>query len=371
VADAPSIARLDRGLRERHPVSGALDLDVGGCAIRVDSNSEPLLSTLRDYFRRNLREPGGTGEPDIHITALEAAEPDFGVAFTDWPREAGKSGRKEEFADLPDGRIVRKVRTGMQFLIGERRLAVGACLKNANQIINLVNSQYMAWVLDRGYVLCHAEGGEEGIEEGGQHGRKGLGMAGTSGAGKSTLALHLISGGMRFVSNDRLLVRRDDGGVEMRGVPKMPRINPGTILANPDLRGILEPQRIAELERLDRESLWQLEEKYDADVERLFGEGRVVDVAPMVGFVVLTWSFRNPGPAAARRTTLRQSPELLEPIMKHPGPFILDGRSQSTVLDHDPAPYLEHMGEVPVLELGGGVDFELAAAECRRLIAEA
>jgi len=36
--------------------------------------------------------------------------------------------------------VVRKVRTGMQFLLGsDVTLAVGECTKNANQIINIVN----------------------------------------------------------------------------------------------------------------------------------------------------------------------------------------------------------------------------------------
>ena len=64
-------------------------------------------------------------------------------------------------------------------------------------------------------------------------------MAGFSGAGKSTLALHVMSLGATFVSNDRVMVAEtpanDSGAPMMYGVAKHPRINPGTAMNNPDL----------------------------------------------------------------------------------------------------------------------------------------
>ena len=47
----------------------------------------------------------------------------------------------------------------------------------------------------------------------------------------------------------------------MSGIPKLPRINPGTALNNPSLRSILSPERRAELEGVDAGELWSLEEK--------------------------------------------------------------------------------------------------------------
>jgi len=365
VAERADLGELARELRARFTVIGQLSLSVGGCAIVVDSNSAALLEVLRDYFRAyGVRPtlPGG-GKPDIHITALDADEPELGLSFSDWPRDAGKSGRKDTYVDIPGGRVVRKVRTGMQFLIGEDtqlRIAIGRALKNVNQIINLVNSQYMAWLLARGHLMCHAAG----VERQGA----GLGMAGISGAGKSTLALHLISSGMNFVSNDRLLLGRRDGILEMRGVPKMPRINPGTILANEDLRPIIDEEKRSVLQELSPEALWELEEKYDADIERVYGDGRVTEVCPIEAFVVLTWSFKNAQPTRLVRSTLAERTDLLPAIMKHPGPFVLHGEAWGTTNQVDRAPYLALMGELPVLEFSGGVDFELAVAECRGLL---
>jgi hypothetical protein len=53
--------------------------------------------------------------------------------------------------------------------------------------------------------------------------------------------------------------------------------------------------------------------------------------------------------------------------MKHPGPFHqLGGRydTRGSAVPLDPAPYLAVLGRVPLLSLGGGVDFELAARAC-------
>ena len=60
--------------------------------------------------------------------------------------------------------------------------------------------------------------------------RRGIGIAARAGAGKSTLALHLLSSGLSFVSNDRLLIKAGASGPELAGIPKMPRVNPGTLL---------------------------------------------------------------------------------------------------------------------------------------------
>ena len=356
-----SLTALSGQLRERYPCVAQLGLELDGCSALVHSNSKALLATLSDYFR-HITVDAPRRPLDLEIVALQAPEPSFATDFIDWPREAGKQGRKEEFADLADGRIVRKVRTGMQFLLGDPIVAIGDCEKNANQVINLVNSQYITYLAARGYVLCHSAAVA--------HQGQGLALSGVSGAGKSTLALHLISGGMNFVSNDRLLVRRAGDQVEMRGVPKLPRINPGTILGNPDLWPILSEQRLAEVRAMPREELWELEEKYDADVERLFGPGRIQGAAPLAAFVVLTWSHRNGGATRLEETTFGQRPELLDTVMKHPGPFVPEARPAALALKHDPAPYLKQMADLPVLAVSGGVDFEHAAARCRAILGQ-
>ena len=64
------------------------------------------------------------------------------------------------------------------------------------------------------------------------------------GAGKSTASLHVVEAGWRFLSNDRVLARAtSDGRVEVRGYPKQPRVNPGTLVHHPRLAESLREAR--------------------------------------------------------------------------------------------------------------------------------
>jgi HprK-related kinase B len=338
-------------------------LDLAGTRVAVRCSDPGTAGALAHYFRAHAVPAGAASEFLIDVVQRHPLQLD--AEWTDWPREAGKSGLKERYADLPDGRLIWKVRTGMMFLLRpDHAVAVGPCSENLNQVINLVNNQYISRVLAEGWELCHAAGvGLAGA---------GLGLAGVSGAGKSTLALRLMERGADFVSNDRLLVAGSGTAVRMRGIPKQPRVNPGTLLSLPSLAGVVAADRAAELRALPREELWELEEKYDVDVEEVYGAGRQVAELPMRAFVVLSWSHRDGARCTIEHTTLAARPELLEPIMKHPGPFHHSGGRYDTrgsVGALDPAPYLAVLGDVPLLAVSGGVDFDRALAACLEVLA--
>ncbi len=360
-----SIRAIAERLEREVPATERLPLCFGRQRIDVVSSSRELIGILRDYFVA-FDEDDAERAPDLVVRAHQMEPPAFGLDYLEWSREPGKQTRKEAYCDLVDGRAVLKVRTGMQFLLGdELRVAVGDCLANPNQIINFINFQYTAYLMNQGLVLCHAAGVVEKS--------RGLGLAAVSGGGKSTLALHLMSSGLSFASNDRLLVgpSASGSGFEMTGIPKHPRINPGTALANPDLAGIVSETRRAELERLPREQLWELEEKYDARVDRLFGSDRIALHAPIEAFVLLSWSHRSAEPARFEHVELAARPDLLDAVMKAPGPFYLpdDGPAPTGFEPPDPAPYLEVLGRLPVYEASGGVDFEAGVRFCRGLLA--
>jgi HprK-related kinase B len=331
-----------------------LDLAISGFAIRVRSNTPALVAELAEYFRGN---PSTGADPELVVHALETPDRDAGVPLVDWPREPGKSGRKEALCDLADGRLVRKVRTGMQFLIGRgaERWAIGPCRANPNQVVNFVIAQYIAWRLDRDAVLCHAAA----VCGGG----RGLAVAGLSGGGKSTLALRLVARGLDFVSNDRLLVRRADGAPRAYGVPKLPRINPGTALHQAELEGVLPPERRAALRALPREELWDLEEKYDVDVERRFPGASFEDDTPLHALVVLDWERDGSEPTRLERVELSGRPDLLAAVAKSAGPFFLPRSGpapKGPTLPPDAA-YHERLRGVEVAVLRGRVDFDAAA----------
>jgi HprK-related kinase B len=325
---------------------------------------------LGEYFADLVQptELHRAGGGDVCIRAFEAPPPDFGFAFRDWPREAGKAGQKEQFFDVPDGRMVYKVRTRMQFLLGRTDLvAVGPCLANSNQIINFINSQCISLRLHEGWSLCHASG----IAHPSPMGGRGIGIAARAGAGKSTLALHLMSSGLSFVSNDRLLIRDTGHGAEMAGIPKMPRVNPGTLLNNPDLHGILPAHRQRELAQLPREQIWDLEEKYDVLIDQVYGKGRTLYRASLVGLLILNWSWSNgSAPTRFEPIDLESRPDLLGLVMKSPGVFHRDaaGRSAAQTAQPEPARYLEAVRQTRVWEATGRPQFDLGVSFCRALL---
>ncbi len=357
--DAEAAAReLGAGLA---PCGNELALDFGGFAIRLRTNAPELIARLKDYFRHAVAP---VAEPHVDILAWERAAPEFDENFVDWKRDGGKTGRKDAYADLPDARLVRKVRTGMMFLQSENKaVAAGPCLANDNQVINFVNAQYMNWLQRRGWMICHAAG----VARGG----RALGLAGFSGGGKSTLMLNLMEkDATAFLSNDRLFVHNVDGGAAARGVPKLPRINPGTAIHNPRLEGLIPKARRDALLALPPDELWEIEEKYDVDVERLYGPGRIASEAPLTAFLILNWSRASEDEFAIRPVAPSERRDLLPAVMKSPGPFYqyADGSffADNTPLDQEA--YLKTFEGVSFYEATGRVDFEGAARHCTELL---
>jgi len=344
-----------------------LFLDLGDCRIRVCSNSPELLAELDTYFGAFVAGPGPV---EVSLTALEVEGPHIPLDLTVKEPDPGKDTIKEEYADLPGGRLVRKVLTGMVFLFGQDvNLAVGPCQDNPNQVVNFINNRYIEHKLNRGCLLAHCAAVAH-LRDGRM---RGLALAGFSGAGKSTLAMHVMSRGALFVSNDRLLVRENGAALSMFGVAKLPRINPGTALNNPDLHAVVphgDRQRFLDLEGDD---LWDLEHKYDVFLDKCFGEGRFVLSAPMHGLVVLNWK-RGAGESSIRFVKAAERPDLLPAFMKAAGLFYLPpdtaqaegktGGEQDGWRDPGLAEYTALLSGCDLVEITGGVDFDRAADFC-------
>jgi HprK-related kinase B len=351
-----SIPSLAEPLLRAHPTVRTVQLRLEDFAVRVHTNEAKLADVLEDYFREWVVP----AEDDATVLcALETDASPLPLTFSNWVRDPGKVGQKDAYADIEGGRAVRKVRTGVQYLLGSgHRIIFGPCLQNPNQVINFVVAQHINHLMKSGLALCHAAGVV--------HRGRGLAIAGTAGAGKSSLALHLMTRGLAFASNDRLFVGPLGGTPTLAGVPKQPRINPGTALSIGALADVLPEERRHAFEALDRDTLWRLEEKYDVDIARTFGPGRWALRAPAVAFLVLTWSHRRAEPARFSRVNLAERPDLLEAIMKPPGPFYEPAGSDAPrgVYRMSPKEYLDRLSGVPVYEASGGVDFDRAVRVC-------
>lgn len=357
-----TIEQLSAKVWQGQSAGHTLYLRLGDCVVRFNTNEEKLLACMSSYFQPFLTGPAD--HADIEVAALEMPNSKLDLPFVDWPRDPGKTGRKDTYIDLGDGRVCRKARTGMQYLInGSEQMIFGECLSNDNQVVNFIISQYISWLVHRDWVLCHASAITNGSV--------GIGLSGFSGGGKSTLALHLMRAGLKFVSNDRLLIRNDGQGgpALMAGVPKQPRINPGTVLNNPDLTDVIEPARRAELSILRQDEIWDLEEKYDADIDRIFGAGRFVLSSSLNHYFVLNWSRHSSDPTEFKAVDIEERRDLLEAIVKSPGPFFVteNGLPPENPYHCAIEGYVDVLKGVNVVEITGKVDFHAAVAEISAL----
>lgn len=339
-----------------YPATEELFLTMGDCCFCVRTNSQPLAKELRAYFAPFLCAPSPA---DITVTALQTPEQDLGLAYEVKQPDPGKTKIKEEWVDIPGGRVIHKRLTGMVFVFGDgENLAVGDCEANPNQVVNFVNNRFIERKLGEECLLAHAAGVAVG--------EAGMAMAGFSGMGKSTLALHLVSKGVTFVSNDRLMVKAGRPWPSMFGVAKHPRINPGTALHNPDLQGIITPEDRERFLSMPKEELWTLEHKFDALIDQLYGPDRFILHSPMRFLVLLNWR-RDIAPTRFEEIDVRQRHDLLAAFMKDAGLFFRPTRNHAPTVDE----YATALEGCRVFEISGGVDFDFAAAGCLRLLEHA
>jgi hypothetical protein len=109
-----------------------------------------------------------------------------------------------------------------------RVLTDGGSARTRVALMRVVRELAMAASVEGGALLLHAAAyalGEQGVV-----------LAGPKGAGKTTLLLGaLAAGAARFVTNDRVVVRLEDGVARGRGLPTIVTILPGTLAMLPDV----------------------------------------------------------------------------------------------------------------------------------------
>lgn len=366
----------------------ALTLRLEELTLSLRSNSAAVIDDLRRYFAPFVTLENAPADLDFLFLDGPVEEPP--VPLVTRPHLPGKKPDKERTAELPGanggGRLVRKQATGMLFLFGggadtaaqniaARNIAVGPCAANRNQLVNFLCARYMERRVAAGWVLGHASGVVSG--------NKALALCGFAGMGKSTLALHLVARGLDFLSNDRVLVEpaahAENGTPVLHGIPKHPRLNPGTALGNPELAPLLSRALPASFRAayagMPAQALFGVEDKYDALIDECFGgrasgseighdAGRFRLAAPLAGVVVLNWRHTaGPGePMQARRVDLASRPDLLEALRKPPGAFYLPGALATARLSAEDC--LRALSGVPALELCGASDFAAGTAAC-------
>lgn len=356
-------------IQEQEFVSDVLHLKIGDCRIDLRSNSKEFIDKLNHYFANcNVIDDKNTA--DINMIAIESKAPELSITYTDWQREPGKTGRKDEYFDLKDARIVRKVRTGMVFLQSKQSIiAAGPCINNDNQVINFINSQYMSWLQQQDWLICHASGLV--FKD------KGIAIAAFSGGGKSTLMLDFMNDpSISYMTNDRLFIRPSKADasnseqINMAGIPKLPRINPGTITGNPVLHSLLSKDKLTAYQAMKKEDLWDIEEKYDVPIKQIYGDHRIQNSSPLEAFIVLNWQRNSKDPVSLTEVNLEERRDLLKAIMKSSGPFYQDKdwNFQNDTVSLDETPYLSMLSGVKIYEAHGGINFSELSELCKKTL---
>ncbi len=348
-------------LRGDFTLSHRLTLKINELTVLIESNSADLIDSLTQYFRPLVTDHT---QPDKTIQAIEGAIDLSDLKWTDWPRETGKAGRKEAFIDGDGYRLVHKVKTGLCMLQTlDGAIIRGACTANDNQVINVVNAQYLNHRQQQGDQLCHAAACQ--LDD------IAAAFAGFSGGGKSTLMLHCLGAPeLKYLSNDRLLIEKTEGRVLARGIPKLPRVNPGTILNDENLHSMLSDDARRAYEALPNSDLWDLEDKYDVMVDEIYGTGRLSGVGTLGLLFILNWERTSSTPTEIHQINLSERLDLLAAVMKSPGPFYVDraGKPLNPNTSLDATAYLDALETVSTYEISGRVDFQTAQLAVIKLL---
>jgi HprK-related kinase B len=184
---------------------------------------------------------------------------------------------------------------------------------------------------------------------------KGVAIVGQSGSGKSSVAVRLLEEGFDFVSNDRLILDRVGRTVIGYGLPKLPRVNPGTLLGGEMTSRVLDEKSRARYLAMPKDELWKLEEKHDLDVQDALGRHWLLE-APLACILLLEWRLGNTG-LNVERLRPGQALASLRSVVKDFGPLdqLLTRRTDSALR--------ETAERVPAFRVTGAADPSLLASK--------
>jgi HprK-related kinase B len=267
-------------------VASGVSLHFEDFALTIETADQHIIDKLQRYFGDFATEPTTEDRPRslLRVIEEEAKEPEKDLV--PWMEKG-----KEAFLDLPSGRFVRKMRTGIMISIQEDMWSSvwtmrGPISRNFSQLISLIGTIHGLHAIDRGGSMIHASA----VANDSDH---ALAVIGQSGSGRSSVAVCLLDQGYDFISNDRIILDPPLGTdeVAVRGIPKLPRVNPGTLPDN--TRIVLDPTT-RDHQGLARDQLGKSKGKLDLQVGRVLGRRWILN-GELKAAIVLGWDSGETG----------------------------------------------------------------------------
>ncbi len=329
-----------------------------GFLLEFKTNRASLKKTIDEYYCHFISDSSEKNDLNV-VYAYDGIDISLeAIPLKVQPHDSDKSP-KEGYVDDNNGRIIKKLRTKVQlYMKGQQYIASGPLSDHPNQVINFINNIFMGVKLNEHHSqLLHASAvTSKGI---------GLAFAAPSGKGKSTLCLKVMDDGIDYVSNDRLMIYHMDDQLRMMGVPKYPRINPGTIVHNKRITSILSEKEKIRYLAIPNEELWQLEKKHDLMIEKHYQKSSFTLRSPLHHLIIINWDHDSNEPHFLQKVSLRERADLLPCVMK--GPSLATPNSPVSY-DLQPEQYLQLLDHCQVWELTGRVDFDSAADNIRKMM---
>lgn len=352
----------DQIARAKATCTYTLTLPFSGLTLRVLADQPAILDHLEAYYsgltESSLSQKGAheTDQLEQRVLLLNKQSDISGREWT--PVKRAKTtplGLKEAYVDTPQGRWIHKVRTEMVlFQSLTEPLAMGELNKHPSQVINFINNQFLNHHQRGGFLLGHASAFDINGNT--------TAIAASSGGGKSTLMLKALeTTEARFLSNDRILFTPENGQINILGVAKHPRVNPGTLVNSEHLIDILPAEERSRFERMPKSQLWNIEQKYDVLIPVAYGEDKTALSGTLKHLILLDWALDATEPTALGSVDIETTPEALAGLRKSAGPFFQHADGNFPPGETQPCEvYAENLSGVQVLRLTGAVDFERA-----------
>ncbi len=263
-----------------------LRLNFNRFGLKFLTNSQDLYNLVRAYHAAFVADETQT-PANSTVYAIHAPELQSHHMMRDFSRVERGQKIKEEFADIYEGRLVRKKRTGVEmFFDGHNHLIYGSLTDNLHQVNNFINVVYSRhYLVQKGYLLWNAAAFSSGFENDGV-----VAFAGLEGPGLSSAIMRFLERGYGFCTFDRLMIKAEGDQVNVLGYPTLPAVNAAMLLGNPNLTKMLSPAEIEKLEAIPKSQLMHSQQRYYVDVARLFGKQKYRIRGALKALYLLKWT---------------------------------------------------------------------------------